>query len=645
MKKSLILLLALLAAACILFGCQPAADNNPDGAVDGTTEAPGPDPATVIGTSEYDLVMADPATGLVLVDRAQTNLGNFIADAYRAAAGTDFAFVTAREIGADLAKGDITLADVSGVLPEEKELVFVTVTGAQLIDALELAYGQLSKGSPDYMHVSGAYIVIDPNKTEDLIVEFRIRENSEIDPEATYNVTYSSGVSEEIAGLLKGQTMKGEAVTNREAVISFITDTFLGKVGLGYENLYGDGRVNAIPMGQTEPADAASQLPQVYITTDETIGRDDYVDCVITIHDPTGVYTDVYDPESSIKVRGNSTSSGAKKPYNIKFDSKVELLGLGKGKKWCLLSNMYDKTQFRNKLAFDFALEVGISYTSSSCFAEVYLNGEYCGLYQIAEPVDVGSTMVDIDTENGDYLMEVEPYRGYAETYGVIGPQTGIILAFNDPDEPTAEQQKWMKVFIANVELALLSNDYEEVKKYVDVESFAQNYVVQELFKNVDYVQSSTRYYIKDGKLYEGPVWDFDLSTGNCSSSYYPAYNNVNTSGLSYEGIYCVTLFNQYLFRYDEFKALALEKYLEFQPQIINLYEDNELGKCKIDVFFEKYADAVAKNNELWSTKTASNIFEHAPVDGTYEGEINYLKDWLKNRNEFILNYYGLVKE
>ena len=644
MKKALVLLLALLAASCILFGCQPATDNNTDSTTGDVTPAPGPDPATVIGSSEYDLVMADPATELVLVDRAQTNLGNFVADAYRAAAGADLAFVTAREIGADLAKGDITIADVSGVLPEEKELVSVTVTGAQLIDALELAYATLPKGSPDYMHVSGAYVVINPIKTEDRIVEFRIGENSEIDPEATYNVTYSSGVSAEIADLLKGQTLKGEAVTNREAVISFITDTFLGKVGLGYENAYGDGRVNVIPMGQTELADAASQLPQVYITTDETIGRDDYVDCVITIHDPTGVYSDIYDTESSIKVRGNSTSSGAKKPYNIKLDSKVELLGLGKGKKWCLLANMYDKTQFRNKLAYDFALELGISYTSSARLAEVYLNGEYRGMYLIAEPVDVGSTMVDIDTDNGDYLMEVEPYRGYAETYGLTCPQTGIILAFNDPDEPTEEQQKWMKVFMSNVELALLSNDYELVKQYIDVESFAQNYVIQELFKNVDYVQSSTRYYIKDGKLYEGPVWDFDLSSGNCSSKFYPAYNNTDTSGLSYEGIYAVALFNQYLFRYDEFKTLALEKYLEFQPRIVNLYEDNELGRCKIDVFYETYGEAAARNNELWSVATAFSTYEHTPVDGTYEGEILFLKNWLKNRNEYILNYYGLAE-
>ena len=656
MKKSIILLLSLLLAACVFFGCQPAG-NPADGTDDGTTEAPGPDPATVLGNTEYDLITADPQTGITLIDRAQTNLGNFIADAYRAATGADIAFVTAREIGEGIAKGEITIADVAAALPEEKALVTVTVTGAQLLDALEASYCALPETSFDYMHVSGAYVVLDLNNTVEVgytedgaysgitgdrrVKEILVRENTEIDAQASYTVTFSSGASSHFADILTGAAVEADTVTNREAVTAFIAETYLGSVGKGYESIYGDKRVNTIPKGQTALPDAASMLPQIYITTEENIPRD-YIDCTVTVYDPSGVYTDIYDAESTIKIRGNSTSSGAKAPYNIKFSSKVELFGLGKGKKWCLLANMYDKTQFRNKLAYDLAIEAGITYTSSSCFAEVYVNGEYRGMYQIAEPVDVGSTMVDIDIDNHDYLLEVEPFAGYAADFSVVGTTTGIILGLNEPEEPTEDQLKWLKYFISNVELALLGGDYEAVKQYVDVESFAQNYAVQELFKNVDYVQSSTRYHVKDGKLYEGPVWDFDLSSGNCSTSYYPAYNNVNTSGLSHEGIYCVTLFNQDLFRYDEFKALAMEKYLELQPQIVNLYEDNELGKCKIDEFCEKYEDALERNNELWSTETASGIFEHAPVDGTYAAEIEYLKTWLKNRNEYILNYYGL---
>ena len=92
----------------------------------------------------------------------------------------------------------------------------------------------------------------------------------------------------------------------------------------------------------------------------------------------------------------------------------------------------------------------------------------------------------------------------------------------------------WSKKSIAD-QGALIKTLGEEIRKYLDIESFVDAFIVQEFFKQVDYATSSTRFYIKDGKLYEGPVWDFDLSSGNCSSSYYKSYNNVNTTGLSWQ--------------------------------------------------------------------------------------------------------------
>ena len=95
--------------------------------------------------------------------------------------------------------------------------------------------------------------------------------------------------------------------------------------------------------------------------------------------DPNGVFAEINDSESTVKVRGNSTSSGAKKPYNIKLSAKKDVLEMGRAKKWCLLANMYDKTMLRNKLSYDFAAEIGMDFVSSSEFVELYLNGEYRG--------------------------------------------------------------------------------------------------------------------------------------------------------------------------------------------------------------------------------------------------------------------------
>lgn len=391
--------------------------------------------------------------------------------------------------------------------------------------------------------------------------------------------------------------------------------------------------IKSVPLGD---------IAAVHILTasDTTITRAEYVDCAIAVVDPSGDYETVSDLESTIKVRGHSSSRGAKKPYNFKFSSKQELLGLGEGKKWALLSNMYDKTQLRNMLAFGFADDIGMPYVQKSTFVDVYLNGEYLGIYQLCEPVDVDETKVDIDEEGNEALLEIEPRAGYSNDNWITSPRYKLILGFNAPEEPTEDQMTYYKEFLGLAEDAMASGDYEQVLQYVDVESFANAYIVQELFKQVDYSTSSTRFYIKEGKLYEGPVWDFDLSSGNCSSYLYPDYNNRSTTGLSWQGTHCVALWNKRLFEYDEFTKLVSDRLKELQPVIVNLYEDNELGRNRIGAWLDEYRDDIERNNLLWPTDERAEGYEHTPVDGTYDGEIEFLRDWLKNRNQWLLDYY-----
>lgn len=387
---------------------------------------------------------------------------------------------------------------------------------------------------------------------------------------------------------------------------------------------------------------ALGDIAAVHIITssDDTITREAYIDCAISVVDPSGTYETVSGVDCTIKVRGHSSSRGEKKPFNFKFSSKQELLGLGEGKKWALLANMYDKTQLRNLLAFGFADDIGMPYVQQSTFVDVYLNGEYLGIYQLCEPVDVDETKVDIDEEGNEALLELEPRGGYSNDHWMRSPHYGLVLGFNAPEEPTDTQLAYYKEFLGLAEQAMASGDYSQVCQYVDVNSFANAYIVQELFKQVDYNLSSTRFYIKEGKLYEGPVWDFDLSSGNCSSYLYPEYNNKGTTGLSWQGLHCVGLWNQYLFRYEEFEQLVCDRLQELQPVIVNLYEDNELGRSQIDAWLDEYREDIERNNELWPTDVRGNGYEHTPVDGTYDGEIRFLRDWLKNRNQWLLDHY-----
>ena len=104
-----------------------------------------------------------------------------------------------------------------------------------------------------------------------------------------------------------------------------------------------------------------------------------------------------YDGELDyIKGRGNSTWNADKKPYNIKLDSKTDLFGMGKNKSWCLLANATEVSMIRNQLAYDFARGIGIDTTSPTRHVNLYLNGEYAGLYLLTEKVDIGENRIDI---------------------------------------------------------------------------------------------------------------------------------------------------------------------------------------------------------------------------------------------------------
>ncbi|MBQ1206212.1 MAG: CotH kinase family protein, partial [Clostridia bacterium] len=148
------------------------------------------------------------------------------------------------------------------------------------------------------------------------------------------------------------------------------------------------------------PASAAGSLreptdvPKVFISTSESLSRD-YIDCTVEIIDEKGgTHEAIRDNDSKVKIRGNSTSSGEKKPFNIKFSGKTDVLGMGKNKKWCLLANCYERTLIRNQTVFDFAESIGLDYTPSYRVVDVYHNNRFLGSYLLTDAVEASETRV-----------------------------------------------------------------------------------------------------------------------------------------------------------------------------------------------------------------------------------------------------------
>lgn len=407
--------------------------------------------------------------------------------------------------------------------------------------------------------------------------------------------------------------------------------------------------------GDAAAAVNQTDIPQVFITTEREIVREEYIPAEITIVDKAGgTHATIVDTGARIKIRGNSTAALAKKPFNIKLSKSESVLGMPAGKKWSMLANYLDTSLMRNKLSYDFAKEIGLAYSSQTRYADVWVNGKYNGNYLITVPVETGKNRVDIDVANGDYLIELSVGR---IEEGVTYLNTYIHrFEFNDPETPTQEQLNWMFTYLVTAENAMKSGDFDKIKQYIDVDSFVDFFLVQEYFKNIDANTSSTRYYIKDGILYAGPLWDMDLIAGNVSvhdeMKHYRIYNNWGTLGNgsnnSHEGLW---VYNQdmdgpnatigpswigYLTRCPEFRTLVYTRYLELQDQIVNLYKANDLGDARIDVLLKEYNDSFSRDLKRWPISVYRNDL-HRTTETTFDESVAFLRDFLEKRNQWLL--------
>ena len=288
-----------------------------------------------------------------------------------------------------------------------------------------------------------------------------------------------------------------------------------------------------------------SNLPVVYINTKNAapiVSKTTWLkDSKIYITN-AGEYNDLYE-SSSIRGRGNTTWGYPKKPYAIKLDSKEEVLGMPKHKRWVLLANYVDKTCIRNSVAFEIARRCeGLDWTSRGKHVDVVLNGIFMGNYYLCEQIKVDKNRVniaemeseDIDSESitGGYLLEVD--KNYDEVNKFRSPVRNMPFMIKEPDEEVlvTEQYTYIYNHVAEVENALYgaNSTTEGYLKYIDLDSFVDYWIVYELTGTGEPTHPKSVYMHKDrnGKIHAGPVWDFDYFT------FQPYYKNmlINTNAV-----------------------------------------------------------------------------------------------------------------
>lgn len=257
------------------------------------------------------------------------------------------------------------------------------------------------------------------------------------------------------------------------------------------------------------------------------LNKVDYVVCTYAITDPETNKT-VFSDTGRIRGRGNSTWEMAKKPWKVKLDHKLPVLGMPASKDWALLANYIDPSRIRGSVVFWMFGLTGIGWAPRSRNMEVYLNGVYEGLYQFTESVEVASSRVNVDAIEADDVTGEAITGGYVWEVDVridenqeIGWWTrlGIPIIFDTPDGDVEAQYNYSKNYTQAAEDALFSEAFLNGgwKEYFDVDSWCDWYLVTELVSNNDSGFGASIKMTKrrgDTHIYCAPPWDYDASFG-----------------------------------------------------------------------------------------------------------------------------------
>ncbi|MCZ7629429.1 MAG: CotH kinase family protein [Microthrixaceae bacterium] len=271
-------------------------------------------------------------------------------------------------------------------------------------------------------------------------------------------------------------------------------------------------------------------LPVVRIDTAggaPIVSKDDYLNAQLAI-DPNGSGHPAFNASMRVKGRGNTTWAFPKKPYKIKLDSKASIFGMPKAKDWVLLANYNDRSQLRTWTAQSMGDLTSLAWTPSSVHVELVLNGKYVGVYQLTEQVEVDSNRVDItemepedttgEAVTGGYLLEIDERLEENSEPGFRTTRRKPIV-IKDPEPANAAQFNYIRQYVQDFENALFGPQRSDpdtgYQAYLDLDSYVDWYIVEELLKNQD-ANFSSAYIHKERseKLRFGPLWDFDLSMG-----------------------------------------------------------------------------------------------------------------------------------
>lgn len=373
-----------------------------------------------------------------------------------------------------------------------------------------------------------------------------------------------------------------------------------------------------------------------------------------------------YNGRIGIEYRGSSSQGMPKKSYGFEtwdvngnsIDSS--LLGMPKESDWILSASYSDKSLLNNFLTYDLARSMGW-YAPRGVHVELVVNGEYQGVYILMEKIKRDNDRVDIanlqvtditgDQLTGGYIIKIDKSTGnggggwvsnYAPDTNVNGQTIFYQYEYPSDVDIVPQQAAYIQAYVDSFETALAGPNFADTAlgyaHYIDVNSFVDYFLLNEMSRNVDGYRLST-YLYKDkasngGKLVIGPCWDYDIAWGNAN---YCLGND--TSGWAIDfAMACPGDYWQLPFWWDR-----LMEDTSFQNKVRCRWE--ELSQSVLSVnYLHNYCDSMhtllaegaSRNFTTWAILGTYVWPNPGPLPTTYAGEIQELKTWISRRYNWM---------
>ncbi len=448
----------------------------------------------------------------------------------------------------------------------------------------------------------------------------------------------------------------------------------------------------------SEPDKTARDMPRLDIMTDEGMAiesKEHYVHATVSLSGCHEKYA-FADVGANLRIRGNSTAVAPKKPYRLKFDVKQEMLGLAGGrafKNWCLMADYYDGSMLRTWGTFRFAetLMERKYYSADSTHVEVYINGEYQGVYLLCEQTQIHKYRINIpEKADGDtslehgYLLIGQGGRTDEPGTVVVYPcitvrdRTGKTMTFGSMNfalsggDYTDEQKEYVSRYVSGVfkvvAHAVYDREYysltrhgslvrkrgftwaetdeekqiETISAVFNIESAVSMCILDEIVKNLDamtfnmYVDLSPD---GDGVLTLAAPWDFDFSMANTH------YGTTH----SHTGFYATNLSVSEGMRTNLWYVM-LGSIGWFEEMVKEAWQENyiELQSVVSDMISVNYAYDAAFNRdyERWGLPMDRGLIHHHDQNDLrtfddHEKAGNFVTDWLTMRLWWLNTQWG----